>query len=338
MCFRSSPVSPLCLCASVVDFDTLSKSMRAAAIFGLGSSTRDLQPFEDGSSVSWQIGLPASSEETDAIVLFGGDGTLHRHLPQLVRLHLPVLIVPRGSGNDFARAIGIGSTRDALCAWQAFCAEGTNSRDVDLGLITQLATEVVGPGSVRLETRGFSYWVPNKSYYFACIGSVGLDAEIARRANELPRWVRSHGGYVLALPGTLAKFKPRQMTIAVASNGQSAKFEPRHSQPTFLAAFANTPVYGGGMKIAPRAQMDDGHLDVCVVKKLKKLKLLSVFPTVYFGRHLKMPEVDYFRAARVQVETEAGANVFADGEYVCRTPIEVGIAPKALKVVVGASS
>jgi diacylglycerol kinase family enzyme len=191
----------------------------------------------------------------------------------------------------------------------------------------------MGPGSVRLETRGFSYWVPNKSYYFACIGSVGLDAEIARRANELPRWVRSHGGYVLALPTTLAKFKARQMTIAVAENGGSSKFESRSSQPTFLAAFANTPVYGGGMKIAPQAQMDDGHLDVCVVKKLKKLKLLSLFPTVYFGRHLQIPEVDYFRATRVQVETEGGANVFADGEYVCRTPIEIGVAPKALRVV-----
>lgn len=307
--------------------------MRAAAIFGLGSSTRDLKPFQNGSSVSWQMGLPASCEEADAIVLFGGDGTLHRHLPQLVRLRLPVLIVPRGSGNDFARAIGIGSAREALSAWQTFCAEGANRRDVDLGLITQLATQVVGPGSMRLESRGFSYWVPNKSYYFACIGSVGLDAEIARRANELPRWVRSHGGYALALPTTLAKFKPRQMTIAVGSNAQASTFETRHSQPTFLAAFANTPVYGGGMKIAPQARMDDGHLDVCIVKSLKKLKLLSLFPTVYFGRHLKMPEVDYFRAARVQVETEAGANVFADGEYVCRTPIEVGIAPKALRVV-----
>ncbi len=309
--------------------------MRAAAIFGLGSSPRDLKPFQDGSSVSWQTGLPASSDETDVIILFGGDGTLHRHLPQLVRLRQPLLIVPRGSGNDFARALGIKSFRDALSAWRAFCAGSGNGREVDLGLITQLATEVVGPGSVRLETRGFSYWVPNKSYYFACIGSVGLDAEIARRANELPRWMRSHGGYALALPTTLAKFKPRQMTIAIAENGLSSKFVPRCSQPTFLAAFANTPVYGGGMKIAPQAQMDDGHLDVCVVKKLKKLKLLSVFPTVYFGRHLQMPEVDYFRATRVQVETETGANVFADGEYVCRTPIEVGIAPKALKVVVG---
>jgi diacylglycerol kinase (ATP) len=307
--------------------------MRAAAIFGLGSSTRDLKPFQDGSPVVWQIGLPDSASDADAIVIFGGDGTLHRHLAQLVRLHLPVLIVPCGSGNDFARALGLRNFRRALSAWQQFCTQGGNSRQVDLGLITQLPLEPRNP--VGADSPGSSYWIAHKSYYFACIGGVGLDAEIARRANNLPRWVRSHGGYVLALPGALAKFRPRETTISVSDDNQSSKFEPRYSQPTFLAAFANTPVYGGGMRIAPRAQMDDGHLDVCVVKKLKKLKLLSLFPTVYFGRHLHIPEVDYFRTTRLRIETERAANVFADGEYVCRTPIEVGIAPRALTVVVG---
>jgi diacylglycerol kinase family enzyme len=307
--------------------------MRAAAIFGLGSSVRDLKPFQEKSSVAWDIGLPASSGDTDAIVLFGGDGTLHRHLPQLVNLHLPVLIVPRGSGNDFARSVNIRSFRQALAAWQRFCEGGANSRTVDLGLITPLPNG--SPNSARLDTPAFSFCVPNKSYYFACIGGVGLDAEIARRASDFPRWVRSHGGYVLALPRALARFKPRQTTILVSGNGNGNHFEPRYSQPTFLAAFANTPVYGGGMRIAPRAEMDDGHLDICVVKKLRKLKLLSLFPTVYFGRHLKIPEVDYFRASRLRIDTERAANVFADGEYVCRTPIEVAVAPKALTVIAG---
>jgi diacylglycerol kinase (ATP) len=307
--------------------------MRAAAIFGLGSSTRDLKPFKEWSSVTWQIGLPESGSDADAIVLFGGDGTLHRHLPQLVKLHLPVLIVPRGSGNDFARSLNIRSFRQALAAWHRFCDGAANSRAVDLGLITPL--ENGRADSARLETPAFSFCVPNKSYYFACIGGVGLDAEIARRASDLPRWVRSHGGYVLALPRALAHFKPRQTTISTSDNQHPGAFQPKYSQPTFLAAFANTPVYGGGMRIAPRAEMDDGHLDVCVVKKLRKLKLLSLFPSVYFGRHLKIPEVDYFRASRLRIETERAANVFADGEYVCRTPIEVGVAPKALTVVVG---
>ena len=308
------------------------EKMRASAIFGLGSTTRDLEPFQDGSAVAWHIiGLPVSGGEADAVVIFGGDGTLHRHLAELVRLHLPVLMVPRGSGNDFARALGIANFGQALAAWRRFCHAGGNSCLVDLGIVTELPSEL--PNSPAAEAARSSDWVPHKTQYFACVGGVGLDAEIARRANHLPRWVRSHGGYALALPVALAKFRPRQTTISVPTENRAGEFEPRYSQPTFLAAFANTPVYGGGMRIAPRAKMDDGRLDVCVIGKLKKLKLLSVFPSVYFGGHLLIPEVDYFQAARLRVETEGAANVFADGEYVCRTPVEIGVASKALRVV-----
>jgi diacylglycerol kinase family enzyme len=100
-----------------------------------------------------------------------------------------------------------------------------------------------------------------------------------------------------------------------------------------LAAFANTPLYGGGMKIAPRAKMDDGLLDVCVVGAVGRFRLLRLFPAVYSGNHLKVPEVEYFQASRVRVETERPLDVYADGEYVYRTPVEVGVEPAALKVV-----
>ena len=83
--------------------------MRAAAILGLGCSERDLKAFQENSTADWLIGLPASSSEADVILIFGGDGTVHRHLAQLVHLHRPVLVVPRGSGNDFARALGLRS-------------------------------------------------------------------------------------------------------------------------------------------------------------------------------------------------------------------------------------
>src|SRR5580698_10568209 len=77
----------------------------------------------------------------------------------------------------------------------------------------------------------------------------------------------------------------------------------RSHQPTILAAFANAPMYGGGMKIAPCAQMDDGLLDVCVVGGVDPFKLFCMFPSVYFGRHLGICEVEYFSAPRLRVET-----------------------------------
>src|SRR6202158_3924894 len=96
--------------------------MRAAVIFGLGTSPADLKPFQAGSPTKSKglQGLPASSSDADAILIFGGDGTIHRHLPALVRLQLPVLIVPAGSGNDFARALKLRSMRDSLRVWRDF--------------------------------------------------------------------------------------------------------------------------------------------------------------------------------------------------------------------------
>ncbi len=84
---------------------TSSARMRAAAILGLGCSEKDLKPFQTVHDIEWRVGLPNSHGDADIVLLFGGDGTIHRHLGPLVLLGLPVLIVPTGSGNDFARAL-----------------------------------------------------------------------------------------------------------------------------------------------------------------------------------------------------------------------------------------
>src|SRR6202158_3909925 len=113
--------------------------MRAAAILGLGCSPKTLKPFQTDANIDWRIGLPAPTDQVDVILLFGGDGTIHRHLNPLVKLGLPVLVVPAGSGNDFARALGLLSVRDSAAAWRKFAGGAGNVRVVDLGLITPLA-------------------------------------------------------------------------------------------------------------------------------------------------------------------------------------------------------
>jgi len=268
------------------------------------------------------MGMPASGDVADVVLLFGGDGTIHRHLGQLVRLGLPVLVVPAGSGNDFARAIGLRGVRDSLSAWKKFCSGSANVRAIDLGLIS--AGESTGEAPAPHE---------QAHRYFCCVAGVGLDGEVAARANGLPRWLRGHGGYLLSLVPTMLKFAPLRIKILTAGEDSERGWVTRSDQPTILAAFANTPIYGGGMKIAPQAKMDDGLLDVCVVGGVGRLKLLSVFPTVYSGRHLKIREVEYFQTERVRVETERPLDVYADGEFVCRTPVEVGVERAALKVV-----
>ena len=119
--------------------------MRAAAIFGLGCSPKDLKPFQSDPGVEWRMGTPSSADQADVILLFGGDGTIHRHLGQLVRLGLPVLLVPAGSGNDFARALGLRRVRDSLVAWRKFCAGAGNLRSIDLGVISAMENAGGGP-------------------------------------------------------------------------------------------------------------------------------------------------------------------------------------------------
>jgi diacylglycerol kinase (ATP) len=275
--------------------------MRAAAILGLGCSPKDLKPFQVEATAEWRMGMPASSDDADVILLFGGDGTIHRHLAQLVKLRLPVLVVPAGSGTDFASSLGLRRVRDSLAAWNQFCHGSANVREIDLGIISAI-------------DRGEALSPPQ---YFCCVAGVGLDGEVSRRANKLPRWLRGHGGYALTLVPTIFTFAPFRMKVLTPAEhaaNAGTHWTVRSDQPTLLAAFANTPLYGGGMKIAPKARMDDGLLDVCIVGGVDPLRLLRLFPTVYSGNHLKVREVEYFQAPQVRIETEQPLDVYADGE------------------------
>src|SRR5215471_15441576 len=105
--------------------------MRAAAILRPGNVSRAIVHFERLTGVEWTSLL----EQADLAVLFGGDGTIHRHLPELVELEIPLLVVPCGSGNDFARALGIRSVRDSAEAFRRFERDPRSVRAVDLGVI-----------------------------------------------------------------------------------------------------------------------------------------------------------------------------------------------------------
>jgi diacylglycerol kinase (ATP) len=246
------------------------------------------------------------SQNHDAALIFGGDGTVHRHLPQLHQQKIPTLVVPAGSGNDFAKALGIRSVEIALHAWQRFCADGSNVREIDLGVIRAAGEEIL----------------------FCCVAGVGMDAEANARANRMPQWLKGRGGYVLAALQSLVAFKPAEMSV------KTAQREIR--RPAFFVAVGNAHSYGGGMKVTPRALPDDGVLDICVVSKLNKLKLLCWVPTIFFGGHLRLKQVEYFQAELVRIETERELELYADGDFACKTPVEIGVVRRALRVIVPA--
>jgi diacylglycerol kinase (ATP) len=278
--------------------------MIAAALLHPDVSPKIVDRFRgSGVEIRIQDHLEGSSNLSAALI-FGGDGTVHRYLPQLHKQKVPALVVPAGSGNDFAKALGIRNVEIALRAWQQSCADGSNAREIDLGVIRASGREIL----------------------FCCVAGVGMDAEANARANRMPPWLKGRGGYVLAALQSLVAFKPVEMSV------KTEQSEIR--RPAFFVAVGNAHRYGGGMKVTPRALPDDGLLDICVVGKVNKLKLLCWVPTIFFGGHLRLKQVEYFQAELVRIETERELELYADGDFVCKTPVEIALVRRALRVIV----
>jgi diacylglycerol kinase (ATP) len=278
--------------------------LRAIAIVAPNVTQSHVRPFQADNSITWTDDFLSA----DVAVIFGGDGTVHRHLATIVEQKLPLLVVPTGSANDFASSLGIHSRRAALRAWQPFCASAQNVSTIDIGTIKASSSDC--------------------QHFFCCSAYLGLDSATNALANHLPRFLRAHGGYILSLFPTLLRFWAQQITV------RDVEGNTLHSEPAMLTCFANTPRYGHGLRIAPDANMTDGLLDLCFVRRLGKLKLLALFSIVYWGRHTKLPYVSMDRRQRFILETERPTPLFADGEYVCETPVEIAVRPRALRVIV----
>jgi len=260
-----------------------------------------------------EIRIQENLEETancSAVLIFGGDGTVHRYLPELHRRKLPVLVVPSGSGNDFAKAMGLRNEEIALEAWKYFCAGRGNVREIDLGAIQPCNQET------------------KKEILFCAVAGIGMDAEANAWANRLPAWLKGRGGYLLAGLRSLIAF--RAVEMSAISEGNEVQ------RSAFFIAVGNMHRYGGGMKVTPRAVPDDGLLDVCFVGWMNKLKLLFWVPTIFFGGHLRLRQVEYFQTPQVRIEAERPLDVYADGDYICLTPVNIRLIPKALRLIVPA--
>ncbi|HYN16417.1 MAG TPA: diacylglycerol kinase family protein [Terriglobales bacterium] len=286
--------------------------MRAVAILGPDVSPEYLALFSGPGCQIIGHKRGETLPSADAAIVLGGDGTVHHYLRDLSWLKIPVLMVPRGSGNDFAHALGLRDDRDALAAWNRFRDTG-HCREIDLGIIAPL-------GDLSASPR-----------FFCNVAGAGLDSEANRRANAMPRWLRGRGGYVLGVLGAIRSFSAKRFVIGA----QQVAFPPKRiDESGLMVAFANGPTYGGGLRIAPAADFADGQLEVCFVRQVGKARLLRLLPRVFSGRHVDLPEVEYFKAARLRLETEVPLDVYADGEFVCRTPVEVSVVAKALRVIV----
>lgn len=234
----------------------------------------------------------AKAGRIDRLVIVGGDGTVHQAIQVAVGTTLVVGVVPAGSGNDLVGALGLGT--DPTTA-------------IDLALGPSSAIDLL-----RIDGR-----------YGATVATLGFSVSVNRRADSL-RWPRGQIKYTVATLLELVGLHRYPVTIDL--DGRRLAVSPN------LLAFANTPTFGGGMRIAPDAKPDDGRLELVVVGPASRATLLRVLPKVRTGRHVEHPAVDIHRGIRAVIESEEPWQIRVDGEAVGSTPAEIELVPAALQL------
>ena len=235
----------------------------------------------------------------DAVVAVGGDGMVNLVLQAVAGTSVPLGIVPAGSGNDFARALGL-TPNDAPAAAKVIAAG--HLRTVDAALAGDR--------------------------WYAGVLSAGFDSNVNERANAMT-WPRGPARYNVAIVAELRVFRP--VTFSVVLDGRALE------QEAMLVAVGNATSYGGGMRVCPGALLDDGQLSVTVLGRVSKAEFLRVFPRVYKGTHVSHPAVSVHTAATVGLDA-AGVVAYADGEYVGPLPVRIAAVPSALNLLVPAAS
>jgi len=233
-------------------------------------------------------------EADEVPVVISGDGLVGAVGGAMAGSETPLGIVPGGRGNDLARVLGIPD--DPLAA-VAVLAAG-ESRRIDVG-----------------EANGKR---------FLGIVSVGFDSECNRLANEVTI-IRSNLVYVYSLFRTLLTWKPARYTIRSESE--------RIRTSGYSISVANNSTFGGGMRIAPEAELDDGLLDVITVGEVGKLRFVANLRKVFNGTHIDDEQVHMFRASRVEITASRPFPVYADGEHLTELPVSVRVLPRALSVL-----
>lgn len=242
-----------------------------------------------------------ASEGIEIVVAAGGDGTISDVFQGLLGSNSVLGIIPLGTGNDFARTIRVGPNPDL--AIRALAAGKVQSVDV---------------GHWRQEGR---------EGHFLNVAGCGFDAAVADRINQGYRRVRGTTAYVLAVLQTLRSYKATELMIEVDGEHLSHR--------AMLCAIANAPSYGGGMKVAPTAEISDGLLDLVLVKDLPTHEFLRAFPRVFKGTHLTHPNVEHRTFRRLVIESSSPAPFLVDGEVLPSGRAEVEVVPGALEVVIG---
>ena len=240
------------------------------------------------------------ANSVDSLVFVGGDGMAHLGASLCAGKNMPMAIIPAGTGNDAAAMLGMPLTNAAQSV--RLVLEGLSSpKKID---------------AIKVSHGGKVTWALGSA-------SAGFDALAAARANAIS-WPKGPMRYYVAMLLELAKFKPIKYQSVIDGN-------PRDFE-AMLCVVSNTGVYGGGMLVVPDADVTDGVLDVLLVKKMSRIKFVTIFPKVYKGTHVTDKDVEILRAKNISI-TASGMPIYSDGEYVGQAPFQAEVVPGALKVI-----
>ncbi|AIE87519.1 diacylglycerol/lipid kinase family protein [Fimbriimonas ginsengisoli] len=240
-----------------------------------------------------------AADDGGIVVAAGGDGTVGEVAAGIYGSDATLAILPVGTGNDFARTLGVASLPVALAA-----IDQRTAKPIDL-----IRWRCGDAGGLAINIAG-----------------CGFDALVAERINKGFRYLRGTSAYIAAVLTTLRSYRPAALTVIV--DGETIE------TTVMLCAVANAKSYGGGMLVAPNAEVDDGELDLVVVEGIGKVEFLRAFPSVFKGAHLTHPRVRSIRGRSISIHAEPPLPVLSDGELVGVTPAEFEVIHNALKVVV----
>jgi diacylglycerol kinase (ATP) len=254
-------------------------------------------PYRDITSTSYELAAGALNRSLNqdgsgisGVYVIGGDGMVHLAVQELANRDIPLALIPAGTGNDFARSLNL-PLDDPLQLLETYAT--TSPTHLDLGLVN------------------------NK--IFADILSTGFDSVVNERANRM-RVIKGRMKYNIAILLELSTFKPKNYEFRVDSVSFTTK--------AMLIAVSNGISYGGGMKVTPNAELDDGLFDIMVLGPVSKIEFLKVFPKVFSGGHISHPAVKIIRGKEVSITSDAVA--YADGERIGNLPIKAKVLPRAL--------
>jgi len=252
-----------------------------------------------------ELAREAAAGGASLLVVVGGDGSVNEVVNGLADVRSPpsVAILPRGTGWDFVRTFGIPRTIEDA----ARVALGGVERTIDLGAVSYRSWD----GEERRAI-------------FANVASAGMSGAIAQRANETSKALGGKASYLWATFAVFARWSATDVTVTVDSESREARM--------FDVIVANGRFFGGGMKMCPQAEPDDGVFDVLTIGDVTKRDLAVTMPKIYRGTHLPHPKAELLRGRAVSVASEAPIPIELDGEQPGTTPASFEVLPRALRV------